>query len=336
MPIAHVTAHHLCRVADSKATLTLRSDELALNDHKDNLLDSLKRSFLSRLARQHGSFANAEEGEAPLLQRELEAFLAEAHSFSQMSVSLMEAFEKGLNDKEIELDAYFLFFVEQVSDHHFVMYLFIVNQSQALSINESLEVTPSYSVDTGPSMVGIKVDLVEWKVHKNYSYLSFLPPRGNNPFAEVFAHITGFGEGLDKIAATQSFLAGVDAFAKQVSKEDVNDYRAKVVDYCLNQEQKDEPVSIAGLSKELGGIDCEKFVREMAPYNPKGEEEIKVDRRELRRYVKFMGREKDLSISFSTYHLHSRVLYDEQSDTLTIKGIPQALRKQLLAHLKNE
>ncbi len=335
MAISHVIAHHLSRIDDQTATLNLRSDELALSDHKDDLLDELKRSFLSRLARKHGSFKTADEGEPSLLQTALEQFLAETHSFSQMSVVLMQAFEHGLNESDIELDAYFLFFLEQVSDHHSVFYLYIVNQSQSLAINESLEVTPSYSVDTGPSMVGIKVDLSEWKVRKNYAYLSFLPPRGSTPFAELFTGITGFGDGLNTTEATQSFLAGVDAFAKQVPQEAVNDYRAKVVDYCMSQEQKDEPVTIAGLSKELEGIDCEKFVREMAPYNPKGEEEIKVDRRELRRYVKFMGRDKDLSISFSTYHLHSRVLYDEESDTLTIKGLPNALRNQLLAHLKN-
>jgi nucleoid-associated protein len=61
-----------------------------------------------------------------------------------------------------------------------------------------------------------------------------------------------------------------------------------------------------------------------------------VDRRSLRRYVKFAGREKDLAISFSSYQLDERVRYDVEGDTLHISGIPAALRKQLLGHIKGE
>jgi nucleoid-associated protein len=58
-----------------------------------------------------------------------------------------------------------------------------------------------------------------------------------------------------------------------------------------------------------------------------------VDRRSLRRYVKFTGREKDLAISFSSSQLNSRVHYNPDKDTLSIDGIPRALREQLLRHL---
>ena len=61
---------------------------------------------------------------------------------------------------------------------------------------------------------------------------------------------------------------------------------------------------------------------------------LQVDRRSLRRYVKFTGREKDLAVSFNSYQLNKRVSYDVDTDTLSIEGVPSALRKQLLEHLK--
>jgi nucleoid-associated protein len=73
----------------------------------------------------------------------------------------------------------------------------------------------------------------------------------------------------------------------------------------------------------------------IASHRPGDEEEgLMMDRRALRRYVKFAGRDKDLAISFSSYQLHHRVHYDTESDTLSITGIPKALRSQLLGHLK--
>jgi len=332
MPINHVTAHHLHRVADGEARLSLRQDELIIDESKDSLLDKLKSSFLSRLARRHGSFGTEEE--ASLMAAELDAFLKNERSFSQLSTAMMKQVEAAVNEKGVELKAHFLFFLESMSDQHRIFYLFVVNQRKSLAISDSLEVMPSYAVDTGPSMFGIKVDLAEWQVRKNYAYLSYLPPRSNVLLTQVFDELSGFREGVDKAEATEAFLKGVEAFARQVPREKVNEYRAQVVDYCMAREEKDEPINIRGLSEELDGIDCEKFVREVLPHNPKGGGEVMVDRRSLRRYVKFSGRDKDLSVSFSTYHLHGRVTYDDTSDTLSIHGLPNALRSQLLAHIQ--
>ncbi len=332
MPISHATAHYLHRAADSVATLSLRQDELTVDADKDALLDKLKSSFLSRLARRHGSFVA--EG-APLLAVQLDEFLKGECSFSQMTTVVMQRMEAAVNEKEVELKAHFLFFLESLSEQRNVFYLFVVNQRESLAISDCLDVTPSYAVDTGPSMFGIKVDLAEWLVRKHYAYLSYLPPRNNAPLADIFDELTGFGDGIDTAEATETFLKGVEAFARQVPEEKVNEYRAQVVDYCMVREEKDEPINIRGLSEALDGIDGEKFVREVLPHNAKGGEEVMMDRRSLRRYVRFSGRDKDLSVSFSTYHLHGRVTYDEATDTLSIHGLPNALRSQLLGHLKS-
>ncbi len=335
MSITHVTAHYLCRHSDAKASLLLRKDELAADETKDVLLDKLKSAFLSRLARKHGSFPA--DAEPSLLAQELDEFLQDKHSFSQLSNALMQQLEAGVNEKAVEIKAHFLFFIDSMSEQHQVFYLFAVNHNESLAISESLEVMPSYVVDTGPSMFGIKVDLAEWKVRKNYAYLSMLPPRGNPEMAKIFDELTGFGDGIDKQESTEAFLKGVESFAKQLPEDKVNDYRTQVVDYCMEQEQKDEPINIHGLSKELDGIDCEKFVREVLPHNPAGEkEEVILDRKSLRRYIKLSGRERDLAISFSTYHLNGRVTYEEKTDTLSIHGLPNALRSQLLAYLKKD
>lgn len=333
MSISHVTAHYLCRQADSRASLLLRKDELAAGETKDELLNKLKSSFLSRLARKHGSFPA--DVEPSILATELEAFLQGKHSFSELSTALMQQLEADVNEKGVEIKAHFLFFIDSLSEQHQVFYLFVVNHNESLAINESLEVMPSYVVDTGPSMFGVKVDLSEWKVRKNYAYISMLPPRGNPLMAEIFDGLTGFGDGIDTQESTAAFLKGVETFAKQLPEDKVGDYRSQVVDYCMEQEQKDEPLNIHSLSKELDGIDCEKFVREMLPHNPAGSDEVMLDRKSLRRYVKFSGRERDLSISFSTCHLKDRVKYDETTDTLSIHGLPRTLRDQLLTYFRS-
>ncbi len=331
MQITHATAHHLQREADSQAKLVLRKDEFSIDNQKEVLLGNLKKSFMTRLSRQHGSFSTKSDSSS--LENELSVFLKSEYTISEFSAALLKSLEQEVNNKGIELNSHFLFFEEKSKTQHF-FYLFVVNQCESLAIDETLDVTSHCYIDTGASLSGIKIDITEWQKKKKYPYFTQVPPKGNVLFSEIMYQLSGFSNAVDKVEATNSFLEGVESFAKYVPEDKVTEYRDKVVSYCIEQEQKDEPVNIPGLSKELNGIDCDQFVREMLSHNPKSEEEVMIDRRRLKKYVKFSGREKDLAISFSSFQLNDRVIYDEVSDTLSIKGLPKVLRNQLIKHLK--
>ncbi len=338
MPITHAIAHHLHRPSDAAASLSLRTDELSTEGASEALLAKLKGSFLARISREHGSFSNSDE--PALLPTLLTQFLDKELNFITLSRDFTTALQMQLDEAKIELNAHLLFFVEKSFDHH-LFTLFIARQSESLTLNDELEVTSSYAIDSGPSLFGIKVDLIEWREHKNYACLSLIPPRGNPPLSEAFYALTGFSNGIDKEAATLAFLEGVEAFAKEVPPEQQKSYRDQVVEYCIEQDGIDAPVKLEGLAKAVEGINPDEFVRIVASHtgggdNAEGEPEVVVDRRSLKRYVKFAGREKDLAISFSSYQLDDRVRYDPQSDTLHISGIPKALRKQLMAHIEGE
>jgi nucleoid-associated protein len=337
MPITHAIAHQLSRTAEGPACLTLRADELATEGASEALLGKLKGSFLARISREHGSFSR--EGEAALLARQLQQFLDGELDFITLSRDFTSALQASLDAAQIELDAHLLFFVEKSFDHH-LFTLFIARQSESLTLNRELEITPSYAIDSGPTLFGIKVDLLEWRERQHYAYLSLIPPRGNPPLSEAFYQLTGFSNGINKEAATLAFLEGVESFAREIPQQQQKAYRDQVVEYCMAQDGQDTPVRLEQLAQAVEGVDPEEFVRVVARHTGEasaGEgQELVVDRRSLRRYVKFAGREKDLAISFSSYQLDERVRYDVEGDTLHISGIPAALRKQLLGHIKGE
>ena len=57
--------------------------------------------------------------------------------------------------------------------------------------------------------------------------------------------------------------------------------------------------------------------------------EIPADKRGLQRFVRYSGSMKGLSLSFSESLLGEQVVYDAASDTLTVRGLPPTLKKQL-------
>jgi nucleoid-associated protein len=330
MPIDAIIIHQLRCAPDTGTALTLGKQPLPIDDQAGALLDALKSSFLSRLTREHGSFAS--EGEPAPLPRELAAFADQGLGFVELTTRLMSHWKALLDAAPLPLDAEVICVSESQGDAQ-LFYLLVAGYKTAFAVGQDLAIGSTRYLDLGPSLFGIKVDLHEWRTARHYAYLSLVPPRGERALAGSFTALTGFAPGLDKVDNTEAFLAGVEAFAKQVDREQAEDFRHQVVDYCARQEQCDAPVDLGELARSVDGIDGERFRRFMADYTPEDDSALMMDRRSLRRYVKFAGREKDLAISFSSFQLNSRVHYNPDKDTLSIDGIPRGLREQLLKHL---
>lgn len=332
MAITHVTAHLLNSAGDGQAQLKLRNQELNIDESKEELLDQLKSSFLSRLNRKHGSFCAADD--AKFLSTALKKHLDNQLGFTELSSQFMNKMEESVKESHTQINAHFLFFIDTF-EHQSTFYIFVVHQSESLAIDDKLEITPSYYVDTGISLFGIKVDISEWQRRSSSAYMTIIPPRGKPELADAFHTLTDFSNIIDTEEATLAFLEGVESYTQHLEDDKKDDYRKQVVDYCKTQEKNDAPVSIRSLSNAVEGIDCEQFIKEMLPHNPlgKNEDEIVLDRRSLTRYVRFSGKERDLAISFSSSLLSNRIEYSASNDTLTIKGIPHSLRQQLRKHL---
>lgn len=330
MPINALIAHHVSCQPDAKATLKLGTQALRVDEQAQQLANALKGSFFGRLTREHGSFAS--DGEPSPLSRGLDTYYNQQTGFEALTTQLMEQLKIQLDGDPPAIDADVIFFAEKDADIQ-VFYMLLATHKTAFTLGEGLAVETTQYLDLGPSLFGIKVDMTEWLTNKNYAYLSLVPPQGNRKLADAFQLLTGFTPGLDKADSTAAFLSGVEAFARQVDGDQVDDYRNQVVDYCAQQEQRDAPVDLHELSRSVDGIDSDSFTRFMADYTPDSEDALMMDRRSLRRYVKFTGREKDLAISFSATQLNNRVHYNPDKDTLSINGIPRSLREQLLKHL---
>ena len=329
MSIHALITHHIHCEAGAETSLTLASEALPCDEQATALVDALKNSFFSRLTREHGSFASADET-APL-PRELDDYTRH-QDFAALTRRLMEDW-KTLLDRDLQdIDAGVVFLAETNGEQQ-VFYMLVAGYKTAFSIGPDLAIETTRHLDLGSALFGIKVDMHEWLTARHYAYLSLVPPRSNRKLAEGYTALTGFSAGLDKTDTTEAFLAGVEAFAKQVDQDRVDSYRHQVVDYCAQQEQRDAPIDLQELSRSVDGIDGDRFSRFMADYTPERDSALMMDRRSLRRYVKFTGREKDLAISFSSSQLNSRVHYNPDKDTLSIDGIPRTLREQLLRHL---
>ena len=112
------------------------------------------------------------------------------------------------------------------------------------------------------------------------------------------------------------------------------EYRHRVIDYCVDQDRQGEPVALKALSRYVDESSPDAFMRFIADNQEEPSLELYTDRNSLKRYTRFFGRDQDISISFSTAVFGNNIIYDERSDTLTIRSIPKSLKLQLKKYLK--
>jgi len=336
MPIVHVIAHRIAKQSDDSAIITLRDTELTTTTQQTTLFESLKSSFNTRISRKHGSFD--ESVSSAILATEITNFQNKKTDFQSLTAKFTNAFGEKLEQDNGDVNAHFIFSLER-TDKQTLFYLFIVNQNEYLTFNNTLDITPSYSIDTGSSFSGLKLNIDDWQQRPKYHYLTLVPPKGNDTLSDALHSLTGFGNKIDRAKSTKYFLAKIDDFSQHIVQEKQTEFKTKVIEYCEAQEAKDEAVHIPTLSQSIEGIDCEKFIREMLPHNPTHEasdidDTLMIDKRSLRQYVKFYGRDKDLSLTFSSKQLDENIFFDEKNETLILKSLPKSLKKQLLAHYK--
>lgn len=329
MSLQALIVHHLDIPAGKAVSLNLAGSPLPLDDQAVALVDLLKSRFLSRLTRQHGYFSDEQTG-APLPQALADGLPSTAR-LVDWSQALMRAWQGLMGTPDDAVDIHVFCLLEQQGDAE-VFYLLASGSQRAYTVTPDLNLTTTRHVDPSAALFGIKVDLHEWQTGGHHAYLSMVAPRGDRVLSDSLLALTGFEPGINTADTTDALLAGVEAFARQLPAEQVADYRRQVVDYCSAREQADAPVDLAALARTVEGVDPGQFSRVLGDH-VSTDDPLMVDRRRLSRYVKFAGREKDLAISFSSSQLNQRVHYDPERDTLSIAGLPRALRDQLLRHL---
>lgn len=307
------------------ATPDSNADEV----HED-LFDRLRSAFHTQARRRIGGFDSAAEG--AVLAPVLDDYRSGRANVEALGQRLAEQLRRGLEAVDGRQPWYLWFIVEAGGDDELV-YLFLLQQEESHCISSQLTVAPGRSVVPGQLQFAAKVDLGEYG-QQSSTCLSCLAPKNQQPVTKAWNAFIGFAEGVDRVEQTEQLLGVVERFTEALPPEQEQDYRTRVVDYCMAQSKLGEPVEMEALSRY---VDEEKpeallqFVAEQAEAPPPA---LYTDRNQLKRYTRFYGRDQDLSISFSTLMLGRHIVYDEASDTLTIRAIPKSLKSQLARHAK--
>tara|TARA_R110002095_G_scaffold213158_2_gene203325 strand:- start:134 stop:1153 length:1020 start_codon:yes stop_codon:yes gene_type:complete len=332
MAVTQAIVHSISRREGEPVQLSPRLTLLPITPSIETLISKLSASYNNRSGKVYGGF-EADTSIYPFSHR-LKACLSDEIDFVQLSRQLAESFKAALDKQAEAVNGYLLVARMQVLDAEQLLIL-LMSSSPAIVIDEQLELSDSQHLDVGKVQLGARIDMDMWQRDQAQQYLSLVRSRTGKGINDAFRQCLGATEEADSKEQTQTLLKVFNDYCttQQLPAKDTSDTKQRAYEYCQERVDSGETVQIKQLSCVIDTADPDKF------YNYVGEQggepgselgsEIHADKRGLQRFVRYSGSMKGLSLSFSEGLLGEQVLYDATSDTLTLRGLPPTLRKQL-------
>ena len=332
MATTNFITHSFSRLEGGEASLRLRDSVVPSEDRVEDFVTELKHALQRRAARDYGVFSESAEL-ALALKKQADDELGD-NPFVVLTVQWMQALKTALDELEITLQGHVVFIQEEHLGVE-TFFIFVLSLKESMVINHNLEVETTRYVDFGSSLMALRAELSLWQAGASKTYLTMAAPRGAAEWGDAFRALCGFENTVDKKAETSKFLETVSGFSMDLPNDKATEFQAQVVDFCIETDKRGEAVAfdeLGNVAREVG-VDADKFVEKLAETQPADAEKLHVDRNSLKKFMRYVGREKDLAVSFSSAMMPERVVYDKEKDELTIKGLPKTLRKQLLDSL---
>jgi nucleoid-associated protein len=309
------------------ATAQLRQDPLSVNETLESFIWKLNTSYNAKSGKIYGSFEKEEDGFAPLLK----SYMMGTNDFLNFTQATTESLCTSLNQSNQILNAYMIYVHYEVLETEYLLILQL-NSTQTLMVDDELSFKDAFHLDAAKLQLGARINLTDWSSSGESNYISLARSRAGKTASEYFRQWLGCTEELDAKKETAELLTRFNQFCADdsVPAEQISEYRKKTFEYCQQQAEAGEHVSVSELSKNIDESAPSKFTDYLNSSDVPFKKEVPADKAGLKTLIRYSGSAKGISLSFSESLLGKEIAYDADSDTMTIKGIPPTLRKQLL------
>ncbi|BAN51495.1 MULTISPECIES: nucleoid-associated protein YejK [Pseudomonadaceae] len=330
MPIRHIIVHQIDKKPDgTPAVLHARDTELGASQAIENMLADLNESYNAKQGKAWGLF-HGESGAYPF-SRWLKDYLDENQDFTAFSRHAVEHLQKLMEESNLSTGGHVLFahYQQGMTDYLTVA---LLHHSEGVAVNDTLDVTPAKHLDLGQLHLAARINISEWQNNKqSKQYISFIKGKNGRKVSDYFRDFIGCQEGVDAPGETRTLLK---AFSDFVESEDLPEEQARektntLVGYATSQAKLGEPMTLEELSGLIDEDRPKAFYDHIRNRDYGLSPEIPADKRTLNQFRRFTGRAEGLSISFEAHLLGSKIDYDENAGTLTIRNLPTQLRDQL-------
>jgi len=296
------------------------------------LLDMLQSKLRSTQQKRLGRIDPEAEAAGKALPCALRAWHDESADFEALSWAIAESFEEGLRAWDDSFRGHLMVATQVMFEQRF-LWVYWLQERETWEVDAEGRLRVVAAVDTGQLKYAASVQVSSWAKDPEALTLTMVTARGVPELTSSFEVAFSLIDEQDKEAETGRFLDVVQGYTELLDDEQAADTRKEVVNYCLDKARSGEEADIKELSGQLNPDQPEAFANFVYEHDQEARPPANPDAKSLRNYVRFAGRDKDLSISFSSHLIDHGIKYNAGDNSLVLEHIPPALKDQLERHL---
>ncbi|MCE2572477.1 nucleoid-associated protein YejK [Motilimonas eburnea] len=330
LELSNIIIHSLVMENEGQLICRTRDQELAINASVNGLVEELQTSYQSKAGKGFGYFSQDEEHNsefASLLRQQLDHEL----SFVDFSKSAAHLLANEVSKYEFAEEGVLLLAKYTWVASDYLLLVMLANKDTVM-VTDELDISSSRHLDLSKAQLAARIDLTQFEREpESNRYISYVKGRVGRKVADFFLDFMGCQPGLDAKVQNVGLMKAVDEYCEKqaLPATESKEIRENVFNYCAEQLSQGEEVELKSLAEVLPEPSADASFYDFVTEDYELEERFPVDRSTIRKLTKYVGSGGGLSISFDQKHLGERVTYDEQTDTLTIVGLPPNLREQL-------
>lgn len=326
MNIRHVIVHLLEKEQhQTQVAVSMRPDELPISNRLTTLLDHVRKLYNRGSGRGWGEFQ-----EERFLAVQVSEYLEERIDFYLLTTRAVGELVGHLKTTPLSTGGYLLFVEYDERGDHFLM-IVMLKSTPGLTFDAALEILDVQHLDLQKLHFAARVNLTA-RAAGRPKYISFIRGRATAGVTTYFKEFIGVTEYSDALLKTKELVNAVINYLDErgLPPEELEAEKSRVHAYCANVASEDRPVYLEDLSRFLDEENPTDFLEYANSEDVQLEDEIHIEKSVLKPLVRYYGKDKDVSISFSGHALKAqRVTYNPERDELTIHRVPVALRAQL-------
>lgn len=222
------------------------------------------------------------------------------------------------------------------TSEHFLS-IVLLRKKTGLTLSSGLSLNTIEQIDLDRLHLAARINLTAWQNGTSKRYISFKSGKTAKEVTDYFSDFIGCKIYTQAKEDTANLLNATKVFCTQHALSQDNTERARelVHDHCLNRLNNEEVITLDDISDLLditfkSSIKTPKTFLTTAQSEPYClSNEIVIERRALKRFVRISGGNSRMRISFDLDLLNETVFYNEKEKELRFTEIPTNLKTEL-------
>lgn len=335
MNINHIIVHSLKKEQhqdQADIDVNLREEELPVDDRVIALLEGVRDVYTNKTGKAFGKL-----GDTRFFSMKLKKMYAKKNGFIGFTNIAMRELKGHIAAQPLATGGYILFADFDNDGVHYFMVV-MLKSKDGLSFDDELKLMDAHHLELDRLHFAARVDVDAWQAGGDENNVSFVKGRASTSVTLYFKGFLGIEEFSESTKITQNLVIAATNYYRQelgLDNSSVEEHKKNIHDYCQKKHENEVPIYLDELSRYLDEDNPARFM-EYAQNSYEIPNEFQVDKSRLRKFLRYSGQDKGVSISFTSEMFGSRVRYDPVADVLTINEVPKTLKNQLAAEMRHQ